>query len=66
MLPPHGYWLILPLFLFYKQLQICISIYMCVGISLILNSFYNTTLSDKKYRYLLFVISNSNQSVSLP
>ena len=37
----------------------CISIYFCVSISLMLNSFYNTALSDKKSIAIEFVISNS-------
>ena len=46
MLPPHGHCRNI---YFYKQLQICISILFCVNnISLILNSFYNTALFDKK------------------
>ena len=37
------------IFIFHKQLQICIAIYFVLTIiSLILNSFYNTTLFDKK------------------
>ena len=66
MLPPHGYW-ILPYILFYKQLQICISIYCYVNISLIFNSFYNTALSDKNVSLfnLLFQIRPENQLASL-
>ena len=51
----------------HKQLHICIYVYFCVTISLILNSFYNTILSDKKVALfnLLFQIRPENQSVSL-
>ena len=45
MLPPHGH---CRKIYFYKQLQICISIYFVLIISLILNSFYNTALFDQK------------------
>ena len=45
MLPPHGHCRNL---YFYKQLQICIFYLFCVNISLILNSFYNIALLDKK------------------
>ena len=55
MLPPHGHCRniffinnckFVLIYIFYQQLQICISIY--INISLILNSFYNTALFDKK------------------
>ena len=51
-----------------KQLQICISVYFYVNISLILNIFYDTVLSDKKVSWfnLLFQFRPENQSASLP
>ena len=66
MLPPHGYRLILLEFLFYKQLHIFISIYFCF--SLILNSFYNIALSNKKVSLfnLLFQIRPGNLIWSKP
>ena len=40
---------------YYKQLKICISVYFCINISLILNNFYNSALSGKQLS--LYVIS---------
>ena len=37
----------MPEFLRHKQLQICISVYLCVNISLMLNTFNNIELSYK-------------------
>ena len=50
-----------------KQLQLFISVYFCVNISLIFNSFYNTVLSDKRYPSLslLLLIRPENQSAYL-
>ena len=48
MLPSHGHWLILPSFLFLWTSANLYFYLFCVNISLILNSFYNRALFDKK------------------
>ena len=61
MLPPHGHCHNLYV---YKQLQICIKISIYFVLSLMLNSFYNTALFDKKVS--LFNLYVTRVGIMLP